>query len=279
MYSFEIYGPSSYRRYLRRRIGSQRIIPMHIDVIFFMDSDCDDKELKKLASYVIWAGAARHGEYDFGSYKRAYEYAARKKLLDKYDFVYLINDSVYGPLRPLMPVLSGLESRGLDAFGMVKNPNRRAPHIGSWFIGMRPNVFRAQWFDKFMRGIKKQPDKGSVAILYEHGFTARVIKANLTWGCVTTIFNRGVYNRVKQMFRAGVPFIKKLSFTRHNGALGAQISYVLRHADAPARNAVMASARRTLGTEYMKWLLSRNSLRMAARSVVYMWNKFIMGRK
>ena len=65
------------------------------DVILCMDSDCSDSELKKITPYVLHATAQRHGEYDFGSYKRAYLYAADTGILDKYDFVYIVNDSVY----------------------------------------------------------------------------------------------------------------------------------------------------------------------------------------
>ena len=42
------------------------------DVIVCMDSDCTNDELQKLQNITIHAMAARHGEYDFGSYKRAY---------------------------------------------------------------------------------------------------------------------------------------------------------------------------------------------------------------
>ncbi len=247
------------------------------DVVLFMDSDCSAAQLKKLAPYVIWAGATRHGEYDFGSYKRAYEYAVDKKILNKYDFVYLVNDSVYGPMRPLKPIITGLEARKLDAFGMIKNPNHNAPHIGSWFIGMRPRVFLSPMFDKFMRSITRQPDKGTVATLYEHGFTAMIERAGFSWGCKKTIFNRGVYNRVKAQFKSNVPFIKKLSFTRHNGSLGRQINYVLKHADAPARIATLASARRTMGTEYIDWLLHGSKMTMIVRFLKYMWKKYKNG--
>ncbi|MDR1026824.1 MAG: hypothetical protein LBL46_00190 [Rickettsiales bacterium] len=47
------------------------------DVIFYMDNDAAAGELDKIRAVpgVIFAGAERHKEYDFGSYKRGYQYA------------------------------------------------------------------------------------------------------------------------------------------------------------------------------------------------------------
>ena len=47
--------------------------------------------------------ATRHSEYDFGSYKRAYNWAQENLDTAEYEFVYLVNDSVYGPLFDLNP--------------------------------------------------------------------------------------------------------------------------------------------------------------------------------
>ena len=115
------------------------------DIVLYMDSDCGDTELKKLSKYVLYAHARRHGEYDFGSYKRAYIYAHDAHILGDYDFVYMVNDSVYGPLFDLGDTFNKLERLPTDAFGIVRNPHKTHPHIQSWFIGMRQSVFLSAW--------------------------------------------------------------------------------------------------------------------------------------
>ena len=50
------------------------------DVIVCMDSKCKNSETAKLKPFVLHAMALRHGEYDFGSYKRAYTFARDKKI-------------------------------------------------------------------------------------------------------------------------------------------------------------------------------------------------------
>ena len=73
------------------------------DIVLCMDSDTPDPELKKIQKYCVHATGVRHGEYDFGSYKRAYIWSTENLNLTDYDFIYMINDSVYGPLYVLTP--------------------------------------------------------------------------------------------------------------------------------------------------------------------------------
>lgn len=239
------------------------------DVIVHMDSDCRDGSIKKLMPYTIHADARRHGEYDFGSYKRAYTHARNADILSDYDFVYMVNDSVYGPLADIGPALHAMESMGVDAFGPVCNPNPDHPHIQSWFIGMRPTVFLSPWFEKFITSVRPQTNKGTITKLYEQGFTALVAGHNLSWGCLWNVENRGVYNKIKKLYRTGLPFMKKVAFSRHGGRLGRQILYVLGHLSPTARDAIMENARRTYGVEYMDWLLTNNPVKIFMRGLKY----------
>jgi lipopolysaccharide biosynthesis protein len=281
LFIFAAYDPADPRRgviddsllvYLRElsRLG---------DIVLYMDNDVDPAQMKKLAPYVLHAGAGRHGEYDFGSYKRAYIWARDNLRLADYDWVYMVNDSVYAPTRPLRPIIGRLESAGWKTTGMVFNPSKRHPHIQSWFIGMSPAVFLSKWFDEFIRDIRPQNQKGVVTHLYEHGFTRQLAAKNIPWGCEYTIKNRGVYNRVEYLFRHGFPFIKKSAFTRHNGALGRQILRVLNRAPRATRNAVIQNATRIWGKDYVSHLLTNNPLKATGRSIAYVLRKiFTQGR-
>ena len=255
-----------------------RALAAHGDIVVHMDSDCTDGSIKKLGPYTLCATAARHGEYDFGSYKRAYQYAYDAGILDQYDFVYILNDSVYGPLMDIGPALIDMESRGWDMFGLVYNPNRDHPHIQSWFVGMRPCAFRTKWFDTFIRGVTKLPSKGLITRMYEHRLTALGRENGLSIGCLYTVKNRGVYNRIKYLYRRHMPFMKKVAFSRHNGALGRQISYVMRHIDAATRDAILENARRTWGDEYVARLITSNPLRIFARKIRYAATKISGGK-
>ena len=243
------------------------------DVVVCMDSDCTKDELQKLQGITLYAMATRHGEYDFGSYKRAYNWARENLDISSYDFVYMANDSMYGPLFDLAPYLEKLESENLDAFGMVKNPHRKSPHIQSWFIGMRKSVFMSEWFNDLLQSVKHHDDKGSVTILYEHGFTKRLIENNLSWDAPYAAPGRSIYNQVKYFYKRKMPFIKKLAFSRHGGALGRQLLYILNHVSPDTRECIMQNANRVYGEQYISKILTHNPFKIMWRNIKYTIHK------
>lgn len=243
------------------------------DIVLCMDSDCDALELKKLNNLTLCAMATRHGEYDFGSYKRAYNWAHENLDIQKYDFVYMVNDSMYGPLFDLAPYFEKMESGTNDAFGMVKNPHHTSPHIQSWFIGMRKNVFMSKWFNELLQSVCHQSDKGLVTVLYEHGFTKRLIENNLSWDALYSAPGRSIYNRVKHFYKQKMPFIKKLAFSRHYGALGRQLLYTLNHTAPDTRDTILTCARRVYGDEYISKILTHNPFKIMWRNITYTIHK------
>lgn len=243
------------------------------DVVAVMDSDCCGTELQKLSPLVLASEGQRHGEYDFGSYKRAFRWAREALDMSSYDFCYLVNDSVFGPFHDIGSYLESMERKGTDAFSMVLNPDRRSPHLQSWFMGFRPAVFMSAWFCAFIDGITRQQTKEAVCTVYETGLSWQLRQNGHTVSAFCNVRGKRIYNRVKSLYKAGLPFIKKSSFTRHNGSLGAQVKYVLDHADSVLREAVLQDARRTWGEEYVSRFLSSNPFRMAIRYMQYLRTK------
>ena len=248
------------------------------DVILCMDSDCTESELNKVKPYTIARMGRRHGEYDFGSYKRAYQYAKQHKILPGYDFVYVVNDSVYGPLHELKPILEQMESKNTDAFGMVESRHTHYRHIQSWFMGMQKSVFLSDWFDEFIMSVKQQPHKYLITVLYENKFTDILEEHGGTWYCPFVCRGRSVYNKPKKLFRMGCPFIKKMSFTRHNGAIGYQLNYVLKHCDNATAKIVLYAANHAYSAKYISWLLTSNPFSEITRGIKYAIKK-IWGTK
>ena len=181
----------------------------------------------------------------------------------------MANDSVYGPLHKLKPVLELMESYNTDAFGMTESLHTRYRHIQSWFMGMRQSVFLSDWFDKFIMGVQRVATKNQVTILYENEFTYLVEKNGLTWRCPFICPGRSVYNKPKKLFIQGCPFIKRMSFTRHNGAIGHQLYYILKNCDKNAAQAVINGANHAYTEKYISWLLTPNPLSGIFRGIKY----------
>ncbi len=254
----------------------------HGDVVVVMDNDASDDEVRKLLPYVKHIEAAKHGEYDFGSYKRAYMWSREHLEMDSYDYCYLANDSVYGPLHEIGPLLEEMEGLGVDAFGPVINRHRHDTHIQSWFIGFGKKVFMSRWFGDFICRVSSHEEKSKICSLYETGLTKLIENQGIKYDALFRLKGKAIYNSVQGNYLMGIPFIKKSSFTRHNASLGAQVKYILDDCmksgsayEREAAEAILEDAGRLYGEDYMDHLLCSGRLEMAGRYIIYIFKKII----
>lgn len=157
-------------------------------LIFVSDSDLPETELLKIKNIVDYTLATRHGEYDFGSYKRGWEIAVNQGLLTDADVLTFVNDSCIGPFYPLVPIYEELSTRECDFWGFTSNENEFEKkyflcpesgnrHIQSYFLVFKNNVFNSDVFKNFMRDIKKEENKFKIIEKYEIGFSSMLVKA------------------------------------------------------------------------------------------------------
>lgn len=243
------------------------------DVILCMDCDCPKKEIDKIKKYTIHTINKRHGEYDFGSYKRCFQYAHNKNILKNYDYLYLVNDSVFGPTSNIKKTLEDIENINTDAAGLIISKHKTHEFMESWFVRLNKTIFISKWFYDFMNSVKKEENKSDITIKYEHGLTNLIKSNNCSFGALRTVRGRTTYNKPKYLFEHNIPFIKKMSFTRHSGACGNQIKYILNNCDTSARKAIIKTVNRLYGTEYINWFLTSNPLKTFIRNIKYITNK------
>ena len=239
------------------------------EVILAADCDLQPGEAEKLAPLVLSFQAARHGEYDFGSYKRAFQMAD----LSGYDVVYLVNDSVVGPVYPLGPYLERMEALGTDAIALVLHPSRHGRHLQSWFIGLKPAVFRAPWFRDFLGCVTAAGSKEEVCARYENGLTRLLEAHSVPYAGLYELRGKSVYNAVWRLCRKGFPFLKKSAFTRHGGSLGPAVAKVLAKAEPAMKESVMTDLDRLYGEDYRRKFLSAGPLRAFGRYLGYLSRK------
>ena len=147
-------------------------------LVFVSDCDLPLKELEKLDGIADYKLAQKHNEYDFGSYKRGFLFAKENKI----DFEELIfaNDSCYGPFIPLENIFTKMSKKQCDFWGMTQNRYgitenfsrpKITPHIQSYFIVFKSNVFNSKMFGDFINSIKHEDEKNKVIIKYEIGLS------------------------------------------------------------------------------------------------------------
>ena len=164
----------------------------HIIVVY--DNELDDREAAKLQAYCDQIIVGRHGEYDFGSYKRGLA-AARERLdLETFDNILLTNDSCYGPLTSFAPMYEEMCARPVDFWGLTFNTTFQ-PHIQSFFVCFSRAMFLREEFFAFFESVERKNDVSQVVLTYEVPMTGHFEKMGFTWD---TVINTKTYGFERQ---------------------------------------------------------------------------------
>lgn len=150
-------------------------------IVYITDSPLSPEAQKQVAPYVIHGEYQRHGEYDWGSYKRGYNWLKEKNLLKHADELIFANDSAYAPLQTFRPMFNQMRSRSeLDFWGNTQN-QRFNPHLQSYFLVFRRPVIMSKSFAAFLNGIKAQPDHSLYITEYEIKLTPFLQNLGYKW--------------------------------------------------------------------------------------------------
>jgi lipopolysaccharide biosynthesis protein len=122
--------------------------------------------------------------------------------------VLLANDSVYGPLQPLAPLLRRMDGSA-ELWGMTANA-QRGWHLQSYFLLAGADVLRSVAWRRFWRGVRPLPSKWLMVGRYEVGLTRTLLRAGF---CCRALFEQSGGNPMLEEWRAlldaGLPFLKR----------------------------------------------------------------------
>ncbi|HEY1933218.1 MAG TPA: rhamnan synthesis F family protein [Acetobacteraceae bacterium] len=132
--------------------------------------------------------------------------------------ILLANDSVYGPLSDLTPIVRRMTGSGLDVWGMVESLER-GRHLQSWFVHFTASMF---WHPVVQRVFDQPFDdmtKREIVVRGELALGAALEDTCPRWGAVWQAadrrylarllpFNPMLLNWEEAVRRGGVPFIK-----------------------------------------------------------------------
>ena len=142
-------------------------------IIFVSDNNLPEIEQNKLKNLCHIIIAQKHGEYDFGSYKRGLEEAY--KLSDEFDSIIIANDSCYGPLKPLDNIFKSMEYSDCDFWGLTVNQEQYLPHLQSYFLVFNNKIINSDVFKSFFRNVKHEDNKQNIIENYEIALTSEFV--------------------------------------------------------------------------------------------------------
>lgn len=151
-------------------------------VVYVADSILKPEEEEKLKPLTIHYENVRHEEYDFGSYKRGFNWLKNNGYLEKADELILANDSCYAPITSFKPMFKAMDKRkDLDFWGDLRNIVF-GWHIQSYFLVFRKKVFNTAEFEVFLDFVLHQKHKMDYVIQYEVQLTRKLEKSGYKWG-------------------------------------------------------------------------------------------------
>ncbi len=150
-------------------------------VVYIADSPLKEGEEKKLQGLVLHTEHNRHEEYDWGSYKRGFNWLKTHGYLDKADELIFANDSCYAPMQSFKPMFEDMRRRKeVDFWG--NSPNVKfTPHIQSYFIVLRQPVIRSKALAAFLNNITHQEHYEQYITQYELQLTPMLKNLGYKW--------------------------------------------------------------------------------------------------
>jgi hypothetical protein len=153
-------------------------------IVLVGDCGIRPSELEKLKDIVCYVKFERHLEYDFGSYKRAFQYAEDTGLLEHAKEILICNDSIIGPCGNIDNFfVSRHEAGNPDFYGITVNNfgfrdttstgnSIYSPHVQSYFFTITRKIFRSEYWREFIYSVKKEQHKVDIIKNYEMGMSA-----------------------------------------------------------------------------------------------------------
>jgi lipopolysaccharide biosynthesis protein len=244
-------------------------------VIFVSDSDLPESQICRLDGLVDEVIAGRHGEYDFGSYKRGYLAAQEQGILYGFDELIFANDTTFGPLFPCGDAVDRMSAADCDFWGITvfKSSLRYSPekgvynsvesnHIQSYFSVYKKNVFTGAFFDLLVKSVSKEENKGHVVVKYEFGFSNALTEAGYKMGWLSA--RNAMYIENFRYKKRSMPFLKTTVLKNIAGTrfLDLWLARNAKYWDYPAE-VIAAYLRRfpakgTNGKAWRKWFIRIN---------------------
>lgn len=130
--------------------------------------------------------------------------------------ILLINDSVYGPVAPLAPLLDRMTAEGADLWGLTES-HERDWHLQSYFLLAHGPLIHSDMWRQFWRGVVPLPFKRWMVGRYEIGLSRRTaaagFRARALFPYAAIVPDGSIANPTLGAWRAlldaGFPFLKR----------------------------------------------------------------------
>jgi len=181
-------------------------------ILFIADNEISDMEKSKLNNLVDFLLCEKHGEYDFGSYKRGFLYAQKFGWLEHANELILSNDSCFC-VASLNPIFKTMDDKKLDFWGMTESFQIQN-HLQSFFLVFNKNVFLSTIFKDYLLNVTKEKSKKRIILKYEVPLKQLLERNNFKGSGFITAWNKNSPTIFPlTLLKKGCTLVKKKVFT------------------------------------------------------------------
>jgi hypothetical protein len=176
------------QEHVRRYIVA--LVEAGLSVVFVTNSGCLDPEAADwLYPRCTWVVIRRNTGFDFAAWRDGLAIAGLPAAAET-ELLIIANDSVYGPLSPLGPLLARMDFGVADVWGLTDSWQLRF-HLQSYLVAFGPRALNHPVFARFWKRVRDFRSKEAVVHAYEIGLTQVLLDAGLTcevlWPYVDTL--------------------------------------------------------------------------------------------
>ena len=220
-------------------------------ILFLSDCELRAGEAAKLEGLAELVFAGRHGEYDFGSWKRGLAHLNYD--LAGWDELILANNSCYAPVYPFEDAFEKMDKVNCDFWAPTANQIKgKFDHVSSYFLVFRRPVLEDEDFLLFWKQVEPQPDVAAVIAKYERGLSRLLLGKHYRYGSSLPIAEIGSFlktNYVHDSLHIYRSSWLKVRLLRDNPLRAVRLGSALSKTSALyPRELVDAHMMRTLGT-------------------------------
>jgi hypothetical protein len=180
-------GQGRIRDHIRTYIDA--LIAEQLDLVFVTNSGSlaplDHAWIRLRASRIL---LRRNLGYDFAAWRDAMTACGLPRA--ETHLLLIVNDSVYGPLRPLGPMLAKIDFEQADIWGVTDSWQHRF-HLQSFFVAFGPRALQHEAFARFWGQVGNVRSKWWIVRRYELGlsrvFIASGLKCRALWPYIDAI--------------------------------------------------------------------------------------------
>ena len=148
----------------------KRLKEISPNIIYVTDNKISKQEIRKIKPFINHIIAYRHKEYDWGSFKRGFNFLKNNPKFKSNAELILANDSTLAVIPSFKPIIDDFENKKVDFYGITANQDG-IYHIQSYFMIFNPKLYTSKEFFDYLNNVTRQKDGLTVAYTYEVPFT------------------------------------------------------------------------------------------------------------